>query len=332
MKVFTKRLIAFAIIVGSLTSCQNSATEDLDTFGPQAVLTPEEVTSIVETMVVTYPITAVENNSTSTTINNDFDLEDYGAATRRPQITFPFDVTIDGVVITIKDIKQLKSVIKEFKGRKKPKFVFPISVVLIDGSNQEIADKDALRDYLDSLDEGVKPTFVFPLSLTVNGKVVEVSTEEQLKTFMGTPAKGRRPHLVFPLSVVLSDGSNQEIATKEEFKAYLDTLADGVKPVFVFPITVEKNGKTIVINSQDEFNDLVKKPKRGNRPEFVFPISVVLSDSSVLEIINFDALKAYHETLGKGNRPVYVFPLSIIKNGKTIVIGSQNQLDALCGR
>ena len=149
---------------------------------------------------------------------------------------------------------------------------------------------------------------------------------------MGKPAKGRRPHLVFPLSIVLEDGSTQEIADKDEFKAYLDTLADGVKPVFVFPISVEKNGETIVINTQEEFDASIKKPKRGKRPEFVYPISVTLSDGTTQEIADQDALKEYHKNLDKGVRPVYVFPLSIIKNGETIVINSQEELDALCGR
>ena len=109
-------------------------------------------------------------------------------------------------------------------------------------------------------------------------------------------------------------------------------MADGVKPVFVFPISVEKNGETIVINSQEEFDALIKKPKKGKRPEFVFPISVTLDDGSTKAIANVEELKAYHESLGKGVRPTYVFPLSIIKNGETIVINSQEELDALCGK
>ena len=144
--------------------------------------------------------------------------------------------------------------------------------------------------------------------------------------------KGRRPHLVFPLSVVLEDTSTLEIANKEEFKAYLDTLSDGVKPVFVFPISIVKNGETIVINTQEEFNALVKKPKRGKRPEFVFPISVTLDDGSTKSLADVDELKAYHEGLAKGVRPLYVFPLSIIKDGAIIVLNSQEELDALCGK
>lgn len=332
MKVFTKTFIALTIIVSSLVSCQDSITEDLDLFEAEASLTHEDVTNIVETMIVSYPVAAIANNSATTILTNDFDLEDYAAATSRPQINFPFDITVDGETVTITDMKQLKTLIKAHKGRKKPEFVFPISVELVDGSTQEIADKDALRGYLDSLDEGVKPIFVFPLSVKVKDQIIEVSNEEELKAFIGRPAKGRRPHLVFPLSVELDGGGTLEIADKEEFKAYLDTLADGVKPVFVFPISVEKNGETIVVNSQEEFDALVKKPKKGKRPEFVFPVSVVLDGGGTFEIADIDALKAYHESLGKGIRPTYVFPLSIIKDGETIVINSQEELDALCGK
>lgn len=332
MKVFVKKLIALTIIVSSMVACQDSTTEDLDTFEAQTSLNQDEVLSMVKTMIITYPVNATTNTSSATTINSDFDLEDFAAKTNRTKITFPFEITINGEVITVNDMRQLKMLIKRVKGRKKPKFMFPISVELVEGSNKQIADKEALRAYLDSLDEGVKPVFVFPLSLIIKGKTIEVSGENELKALMGKQSKGRRPHLIFPLSVVLENGSTQEIANKDEFKAYLDTLADDVKPVFVFPISVEKNGKTIVVNTQEEFDALVKKPKRGKRPEFVFPISVTLSDGSINDIADKDELKTYHQSLAKGVRPVYVFPLSIIKDGVTVVINSQEELDALCSK
>jgi hypothetical protein len=332
MKLFVKRFIALTIIISATFSCQDSVTEDIELFEEEITLTSQDVNSIVESMIVTYPVTAITDNAATTTLNSDFDMEDYAAKTSKPQITFPFEITIDGVAVTVNDMKQLKELIKKNRGRKKPQFVYPISVELDGGGTQEIADKDALRDYLDSLDEGVKPVFVFPLSLTVNNQVIEVSDENELKAIMGKPAKGRRPQLVFPLSVELDGGGTLEIADKDEFKAYLDTLADGVKPTFVFPISVMKNGDTIVVNNQEEFDALVKKPKRGKRPEFVFPISVVLDGGGTQEIADIDELKAYHQSLGKGVRPVYVFPLSIIKDGQTIVINSQEELDALCGK
>lgn len=332
MKVFVKKLIALSIIVSSMVSCQDSTIEDVEIFEGQTTLNKEEVISMVETMIITYPVSAITNAATTTTINNDFDLEDYAATTKKPKLTFPFEITVDGTTITVNNMKQLKELIRGNRGRKKPSFVFPIAVELEDGSTKQITDKEEFRAYLDTLDEGVKPVLVFPLSLLVNGKTIEVSDENELKAIMGKPAKGRRPHLIFPLSVVLEDGSEKEIANKEEFRAYLDTLADGVKPVFVFPISIKKCGETIVINTQAEFDALVKKPKKGKRPEFVFPISVTLTDGSLKAIANKDELKAYHESLTKGTRPAYVFPLSIIKDGKTIVINSQNELDALCGK
>lgn len=332
MKLFTKRLIALTIIISSMISCQDSSTEEVEIFEAETALNKEDLTSMVESMIIDYPLTAVTNTSSTTTINNDFDLEDYAAATERPQINFPFDITVDGEVITINNKKELKEAIKKNKGRKKPEFVYPISVELEDGSSQELADKDSFRDYLDSLDEGVKPVFVFPISLTVNESTIEVSDENELRAVMGKPAKGRRPNIVFPVSVILEDGTTLDINDKDEFKAYLDTLEDGVKPVFDFPISIEKNGETITVNSQEEFDALVKRPKKGKRPEFVFPISVTLSDGTTQELADEDALKTYHQTLDKGVRPEYVFPLSIIKDGVTVEINSQEELDTLCGK
>ncbi len=332
MKVFVKKLIALTIIVSSMVACQDATTEDAEIFEAQNSLNKEEVISMVETMIITYPVTAITNTEATTTINSDYDMEDYASKTNKPKLTFPFEITVDNEVITVNDMRQLKMLIKRTRGRKKPEFIFPISVELTDGSPKDIADKEALRAYLDALDEGVKPVFVFPLSILVNGKTIEVSDENELKALMGKPAKGRRPHLLFPLSVVLEDSTTLEIANKDEFKAYLDTLADGVKPVFVFPISVKRNGETIIVNTQEEFDALVKKPKKGKRPEFVFPISVTLEDNTTKEIANKDELKTYYKSLAKGVRPVYVFPLSIIKDGTTMVINSQEELDALCSK
>jgi hypothetical protein len=55
---------------------------------------------MVETMLITYPVTAITNTSTTATINSDFDLEDYAATTERPQITFPFAKEFD-LLLTI---------------------------------------------------------------------------------------------------------------------------------------------------------------------------------------------------------------------------------------
>ncbi len=67
MKVFTKRLIALTIIISSMISCQDSTTEDLEIFEAEATLNKEEVLSMVETMIITYPVTAITNSSTTTT-------------------------------------------------------------------------------------------------------------------------------------------------------------------------------------------------------------------------------------------------------------------------
>lgn len=330
MKLIVKKVIALAIIANLFGACQESATEDINALQPEASLTKEDLNVVLEAMVVNYPINGITDNSITTQLNDDFDLEAYAATTDKPEITFPIEVMVDGVSITINTIRELKALVKGNKGKRKPKFVFPISVVLEDGSSLEIADKEALKDYLDSLDEGVKPVFVFPLSVMKGTDTVVVNNEDELRALIGKPAKGKRPHLVFPLSVVLEDGSTQEMADKNEFDAYLDTLADGVKPTFVFPITIEKNGVTIVVETQEIFDALVKRPKKGKRPEFVFPISVLLSDGTTQEIADQDALKAYHESLDKGVRVAYVFPLSIIKDGVTVVINSQEELNASC--
>ena len=185
MKVFAKRLIALTIIVSSMISCQESTTEDVEIFDAETTLNKDEVLSLVESVIVNYPVTGVTNNSTTTTINNDFDMEDYAEATNRPRLNFPFDITVDGEVITIHDMKQLKELIKRNKGRKRPEFVFPISVTLSDGTTQEIADQDALKAYYESLDKGDRPVYVFPLSIIKNGETIVINSQEELDALCG---------------------------------------------------------------------------------------------------------------------------------------------------
>lgn len=332
MKIFLKPFITLFIVLISISSCQNSTAEDLELFEAQNALQKDEVLSMVASVIVNYPVTAVTNNATNTTLNSNFDMEDYVEVTNKPQLNFPFDITIIGNKMTINNLTELKTVVRRYKGKKRPEFVFPIAVELEDGTTQEIADREALKAYLDTLDEGVKPVFMFPLSVVINNKTVEVLDENELKALMGKPAKGRRPQLIFPLSVILADGSSLIVANDNEFNAYLDTLADGVKPQFDFPISVKKNGETITVDTQEEFDALVKKPKQGKKPVFVFPIAVIIQDGTIQEIADEAALKAYYKSLDKGVRPEYVFPLSIVKNGETITVNSIEALYTLCGK
>ncbi len=332
MKIFLKPFIALFIVLISISSCQNSTAEDLELFEAQNALQKDEVLNMVASVIVNYPVTAVTNNATNTTLTSDFDMEDYVEVTNKPQLNFPFDITINDNTMTINNLKELKTVARRNKGKKRPEFVYPIAIELEDGTTQEIADREALKAYLDTLDEGVKPVFMFPLSVVINNKTVEVLDENELKALMGKPAKGRRPQLIFPLSVILADGSSLVIGDDNEFKAYLDTLADGVKPQFDFPISVKKNGETITVDTQEEFDALVKKPKQGKKPVFVFPIAVTLQDGTIQEIADEAALKAYYKSLDKGVRPEYVFPLSIVKNGETITVNSKEALYTLCGK
>jgi hypothetical protein len=189
MKLFVKNLIAFTIIMSSLASCQDNTSDEMESLQEEATVSQEEVLSALETVLIEYPIVALEKNASSTQLNDDFDLTTYAATNPKPEIVFPIDVLIDGTLVTINTKEEFKALVKERKGRKKPAFVFPISVILIDESNLEIADKDALKDYLDSLDEGIKPVFTFPLSIEKNGETIVVNNEEELKTFIGNPAK-----------------------------------------------------------------------------------------------------------------------------------------------
>ena len=324
MKLFKKTVFTLTIIFSGLISCQDSSSEDFG-FLTEATLSKEEVLSAAESLDFEYPISAVSEISTAVQINDEFDLEEYAISTNKPKINLPVAITIDETTVMITSAKVLKQTISMNKGRKKPQFVFPLSVVLEDGSVQEITDKNGLKDYLDSLDQGVRPVFVYPLSVIKNGNTIVINSVEELKGLLKR-YRGKRPLLVFPLSVILEDGSELEIADKDAFEDYLDTLDEGVHPEFVFPISVIKNGNTIVVDNADQLKRLIKKPKKGRKHQFVFPLSVVLENGDVLEIVDKDAFKTYLSSLPSGTKPVFVYPLSIVKKGETIVINNEDEL------
>lgn len=207
-------------------------------------------------------------------------------------------------------------------------FKYSITAVNDDDTEVVITNDEELTEYGE---RNGRAKIVYPIEITVDGETITVNSKEEMKALIGKKkGKHRRPpfELVFPVNVATADGE-VTIEDKESFKAYRESLEEGTKPAFVYPISVIMDEETIVVNSEEELEAL--KPEKGDRParpELVFPVSVVTADGD-LEIADADAMKAYKETLEEGTRPEFVYPISIIVDEETIVVNSEEELEAL---
>ena len=135
MKLFRKTVFTLTIIFSALISCQDSSSDDLDLLS-DGILSKEELLSAAESLDFEYPLTAVNEASATIQINDDFDLEEYASSTRSPKINLPVAIMINETTVVIATVNDLKQTISQNRGHKRPQFVFPISVVLDDGSIQ----------------------------------------------------------------------------------------------------------------------------------------------------------------------------------------------------
>ncbi|GAA5219450.1 hypothetical protein [Membranihabitans marinus] len=174
-------------------------------------------------------------------------------------LVFPLSMNFpDGTTATFDDVDTMRSSLLEWRraniGEYEtwPELVYPISVILDDETESEIASaeefkaliaeckpfgrkgkragkgiKDKIRDKI-SLDSCF--TFVYPISFAFpDGSEVAYDSGsevlEGLKAWKETAGEDEegQPELVYPISVTLADGTVQELASAEEIKALRET-------------------------------------------------------------------------------------------------------------
>ena len=331
----------FAIIFAAFLSigCSQSSLnidEETALTGTDEI-SKDELSTTLKTVIVNYPVTAVNDDASTEEVNSDEQLGKIISRNTRPKIEFPFDITIDGEVFTIEGINDLRELLKRPIMVRPPfRLVFPLTVINADETTTQIADQEAFKAYRETLAEGVKPTFQFPISVQEkDGTIVTIESEEAFKAYRQAIKPAPRDplfKLVFPLTVINADETTTEIADQEAFKAYRETLADGVKPTFQFPISVqEKDGTIVTIESEEAFKTYLESKREESKPEvkqppfkLVFPLTVINADETTTEITDQEAFKAYRETLADGVKPTFQFPISIQeKDGAIVTIESE---------
>ncbi|MFN0213908.1 MAG: hypothetical protein ACKVT2_06595 [Saprospiraceae bacterium] len=169
--------------------------------------------------------------------------------------------------------------------------VFPVSIVLPDGSTQEVNSyeeiKLALRTYFGTHGGGPRPhhsdrpllSFEFPISvINEDGDIITMDSDEELRrlradcagaTFGNHGPRGHGDHglacfeIVFPITIAFPDGTTAEVADRQALRQLLRTWRENnpgatQRPRIVFPITVkmDDDGSLVTVNSPQELRQL----------------------------------------------------------------------------
>jgi hypothetical protein len=169
--------------------------------------------------------------------------------------------------------------------------VFPVTIVLPDGSTAEVdsyeAVKQALRAYFQANGGGPRPhhgnrphlAFQFPISvLSEDGDLITVENEAELRqlradcagaTFGNHGPQGHGQHglccfeIVFPLTVEFPDGTTAEAADRQALHQLIRTWRINnpgatERPKIVFPLTVkmDDDGSLVTVNNREELRQL----------------------------------------------------------------------------
>jgi len=167
--------------------------------------------------------------------------------------------------------------------------VFPVTIVLPDGSTAEVNSydevKQALRAYFEA--NGPRPhhgnrphlSFEFPISVvTEDGEIITLDSEEQLRrlradcagaTFGNHGPQGHGQHglscfdIVFPITIAFPDGTTAEAADRQALHLLIRTWRKNnpgatERPKIVFPLTVkmDDDGTLVTVNSPEELRQL----------------------------------------------------------------------------
>lgn len=168
--------------------------------------------------------------------------------------------------------------------------VFPVTIVLPDGSATEVNSYDevklALRAYFEA-NGGPRPhhgnrphlSFEFPLSvISEDGEIITVDSEEQLRrlradcagaSFGNHPPQGHGQHglscfdIVFPINLQFPDGTTAEAADRLALRQLIRTWRENnpgatERPQIVFPLTVkmDDDGTLVIVGSREELRQL----------------------------------------------------------------------------
>lgn len=248
-----------------------------------------------------YPIDVQLPDGTVLTANSEDDLENIFEtwdnnnpnATAEPSLVFPLSIIWeeDGTVETVASEAELEELWKECEDDYYddcPELVFPIDVILPDGTVQTAQHADQLQVIFlnwewNNPNSPLEPQLVFPITVSYeDGSTATALDEDELEELLDDcyPYDDTEDcfNLVFPVSVLFPDGTAVQAQDEDDLEMiieawYTNNPNTTQEPSLVFPVSViYEDGTTDVANDEDELEQLYDEcddegriGRRGNR-------------------------------------------------------------------
>lgn len=302
----SKILWFLAMVILSIVACTKEEIE-----GPESI---DPIIDIEITQTSTNPLVA----QVSSDSEEGFDLGCF-------KIQVPFDLTVDGLMVTIEDVEDFEAALINTTDTTSIDFVYPISIVYEDGETAEVADGMALGEAFSVCypDDGWT---------VIDGGFPAFLINDENSCY----------ELAYPLT--LTDLEENELVINSETE-FIDALANNMTLFFNFPLTlIDEDGAEVVAQNDEEVFGLFFECE-GNHPpcdtlpigagnigcfDILFPLNVLVADADgatiSIEVVSEDDFSA---ALLEGNIVGFDFPISLIdEEGIVIVVNNEAEFDA----
>jgi len=241
-----------------------------------------------------YPIDVLLPDGTSQTANDDEELElifenwfeQNPNDTLDPELVFPIEVTLeDGTIQSLNSEEELEILLEECFGGWDDcddpncddefdlcfEFVYPIDVILPDGTTQTANDDETLEtiifDYYDqNPNDTLLPTFNYPIDVILEDSTIQsVGNDDELEALLEACEEDEFDDcftINYPITVIFPDGTTSVAADDESLETTIDDWYTQNPqsmnfPTFEYPISVTlDDGTTQEVNSDDELDIL----------------------------------------------------------------------------
>ncbi len=235
-------------------------------------------------------------------------------------VKYPVDITLEDNTVTVySEVEEFELIENWFNenpySEDYPEYVFPITIVLVDGTEQVINNDDELYDLYEDCFEGGDIDW----------------DDEEMEDFDCFD-------FVYPLVMVFPDGSTTQVTNDEEMYTLMEDWFDANQeneeyPTFMFPIEITFDETVETVENEEEFDELFWGDDYEDSFTFVYPLSVINSNGSTIKINNEDELFEYidnNESLEDIEDITFVFPIQIdFGDGEIETINSQEEFDEL---
>ncbi|MEO0778723.1 MAG: hypothetical protein AAF146_19305 [Bacteroidota bacterium] len=296
-RIFFLLLLCCSVL---MTSCRK---EELS----EEIQTEQEITPEVRSNNKLVQNVEVESASSS---ENGLDLGCFS-------INLPFGLVVDGVESTINTVEDFEATLAN--GGEYIDFAYPITITLLDGTTESIADGVELGEaFASCVPDGGWNEDRFPAYL-----ICDLNSCYQLN---------------YPVDLVDGEGNTYQANSEE---AFIELIVEIPELYFVFPISLtDENGAIITAESEEDLFILLASCEEVYDPgtdttnifdgffagcyDIVYPTQVVDMDGNLITVETEDDL---FNLLLNGGFVDFAFPLSLVdEEGNVVVVNDHEEL------